>query len=121
MSLTLRSVKGAALTSSEMDANWLSRQAINSVGSDVGDANVTLTVGSSNPIQQYATTLTANRTVTLDTTGAINGDTFRIVRTGLGAFTIDVGGLKTLPSATAAWCDVSYTGSAWMLTAYGTL
>lgn len=121
MSLTLRSVKGAALTSTEMDNNWLSRQAINYVGSDIGDSDTTLTVGSSAPIQQYATTLTANRTVTLATTGAINGDKFRVVRTGLGAYTIDVGGLKTLPSATAAWCDVSYDGSAWILTAYGTL
>jgi hypothetical protein len=121
MSLTLRSTKGSALTSTEMDNNWLSRQPINSVGSDVGDADVTLTVGTSSPIQQYATTLTGNRTVTLETTDAINGDTFRIVRTGLGAYTIDVGGLKTLPSATAAWCDVSFDGSAWILTAYGTL
>lgn len=54
-------------------------------------------------------------------TGAINGDRFRIVRTGLGAFTLDVGGLKTIPSATAAWADVEFTGSAWVLTGYGTL
>ena len=121
MSLILRSTKGAELTHTEVDNNFLSRQALNTVGTDVGDADVTLTVGTSNPIQQYATTLTANRTITLDTTDAVNGDFFRIVRTGLGAFTLDVGGLKTIGSATAAFVDVSFDGTAWILTGYGTL
>lgn len=92
-----------------------------SIGADVGDANVTLTVGVSAPIQRYATTLTGNRTVTLSTTNAKNGDQFRIVRTGLGAFTLDVGGLKTIASATAAFVDVGYDGSAWRLIGYGAL
>jgi hypothetical protein len=91
------------------------------VSADRGDAAQTLTAGSDAPIQRWATTLTGNRTVTLSTTGAANGDTFRIVRTGLGAFTLDVGGLKTIPSATAAWVDVAYDGSAWVLVGYGTL
>lgn len=43
------------------------------------------------------------------------------MRAGLGAFTLDVGGLKIIPSATAAWVDVEFTGSAWVLTGYGTL
>lgn len=91
------------------------------MSTDRGDTSQTLTVGTDAPTQRWATTLTANRTVTLSTTGAINGDRFRIVRTGLGAFTLDVGGLKTIPSATAAWVDVEFTGSAWVLTGYGTL
>lgn len=88
---------------------------------NVGDADVTLTAGSNFPTIRYATTLTANRTVTLSTTGARNGDKFRVSRTGLGAFTLDVGGLKTIPSATAAFVDVEYDGTAWRLTGYGTL
>lgn len=92
-----------------------------SVGSDVGDANVTLTHLSSAPTQRYATTLTANRTVTLSATNAVNGARFRIVRTGLGAFTLDVGGLKTIASATAAFVDVQHDGTAWRLAAYGAL
>jgi len=92
-----------------------------SVSADRGDTSQTLTVGTDATTQRWATTLTANRTVTLSSTGAINGDRFRIVRTGLGAFTLDVGGLKTIPSATAAWVDVEFTGSAWVLTGYGTL
>ena len=88
---------------------------------DRGDANVTLTAGTDSATQRFATNLTANRTVTLSGTGASKGAKFRVVRTGLGAFTLDVGGLKTIPSATAAFVDVEHTGSAWILTAYGTL
>ncbi len=91
------------------------------VSSDRGDNNVTLVALVDERIQIFATTLTANRTVTLSTTDAANSDRFRIVRTGLGAFTLDVGGLKTIPSATAAFVDVHYNGSAWVLTGYGTL
>ena len=92
------------------------------VSADRGDTSQTLTVGTDAQVQRWATTLTANRTVALSTIGAANGDTFRVVRTGLGAFTLDVGGgLKTIPNSTAAFVDVTYTGSAWVLTGYGTL
>ena len=121
MTITLRATKGSALTHTEMDNNFSGLQPRNTVGADVGDADVTLTANTDDPIQLYATTLTANRTVTLSTTGASEGDTFRVVRTGLGAFTLDVGGLKTIASATAAFVDVTFDGSAWILTGYGAL
>jgi hypothetical protein len=104
-----------------MDDNFNSLQPKNTIDTDVGDADVTLVVGTALPYQRYATVLTANRTVTLDTTGAVNGDSFRVIRTGLGAFTLDVGGLKTIASATAAFVDVSFDGTAWILTGYGVL
>lgn len=91
------------------------------VSADRGDTNQTLAVAVDLPIQRWATTLTANRTVTLSTTGAVAGQWFRVVRTGLGAFTLNVGGLKTIPSATAAFVDVMYDGTAWVLTGYGPL
>jgi hypothetical protein len=49
------------------------------------------------------------------------GQRFRIVRTGLGAGTLDVGGLKTIPTLTAAWVEVMWNGSAMELVGYGTL
>lgn len=98
----------------------VTRAGTGAVSSDNGDANLALSVGLPR-VQRFATTLTANRTVTLPASGMNNGDEFRIVRTGLGAFTLDVGGLKTIPSATAAFVDVTYDGSAWRLTGYGTL
>ena len=91
------------------------------VSADRGDTSQTLTAGTDATTQLWATELTADRAVTLSSTGAISGDRFRVVRTGLGAFTLDVGGLKTIPSATAAWAEVEFTGSAWVLTGYGTL
>lgn len=70
-------------------------------------------------IQRFATALTANRTITLGT--GFRGAYFRVVRTGLGAFTLDVGGLKTIPSATAAFVEVAHDGTAWRLVGYGAL
>jgi hypothetical protein len=83
--------------------------------------SLTVAAGIDQETQRFATTLTANRTVTLSSTGAWNGAKFRIVRTGLGAFTLDVGGLKTIASATAAYVDVAFTDTAWVLTGYGAL
>jgi hypothetical protein len=91
------------------------------VSADRGDTSQTLVYTTDNEIQRWATTLTANRTVTLSATNAVNGARFRIVRTGLGAFTLDVDGLKTIASATAAFVDVAHNGTAWVLVAYGAL
>lgn len=89
------------------------------VSVDNGDTNQTLTPGADAEIQRWATDLTANRTVTLS--GGFPGATFRVVRTGLGAFTLNVGGLKTIPAATAAFVEVAHDGTAWRLTGYGLL
>jgi hypothetical protein len=99
---------------------WAAENIQQGVGADIGDANVTLQPGDE-PTQRYATILSANRTVTLGTTNAVQGYKFTVVRTGLGAFTLDVGGLKTIPSATAASVTVEYSGSAWILTDYSPL
>jgi parallel beta-helix repeat protein len=96
-------------------------QRVEGMSADRGDASVTLVADTDTQTQRWATALTANRTVTLSTTGVVAGDVFRVVRTGLGAFTLDVGGLKTIPSATAAFVDVAYDGGAWVLTGYGAL
>ena len=64
-------------------------------------------------------TLTANRTVTLGTDGAAEGDSFEFTRSGAGAFNLSIGGLATL--ATKGWCKVTYRSGAWVLAQYGTL
>lgn len=84
-----------------------------------GDADATIVAGVDAVVQRFATALTANRAITLNTTFAKNGDTFRVFRTGSGAFTINVGGLKSLNQN--EWCEVCYDGSAWRLAAFGTL
>lgn len=92
-----------------------------SISGDRGDNDVS-PLAHQATVQRFATTLTANRTVTLPSSGVQAGQTFKIVRTGLGAFTLNVGpGIKTIPASTAASVDVMYDGTAWRLTAYGTL
>jgi hypothetical protein len=112
---------GWAATVAGTPGTWIPLGFIPSVSGNFGDTNQTLT-SPIEPIVRWATTLTANRTVTLSTTGALRGQTVRVVRTGLGAFTLDVGpGLKTIPKSTAAFVDVAFDGSAWVLTGYGAL
>lgn len=94
---------------------------VTSACGNLPDADTTLTVGVNFPVVRFTNALAANRTITLSATGAKSGDRFRIVRTGLGAFTMDVGGLKTIPAATAAFVDVEHDGTAWRLTGYGLL
>lgn len=91
-------------------------------GADQGDAGETLTVGTDEPIQNWNTALGADRTITLDTTGAKEGDWFHILRNSAatGAFNLIVGSLRNLSSA-GQWCKVQYDGAAWQLIAYGTL
>lgn len=91
-----------------------------SVSANNGDASVTLTANSPR-VQNFTTALTANRTITLPTTGLYNGLSFKVSRTGLGAFTLAVGSVKTLPTSTASWAEVVYDGAAWVLTGYGAL
>lgn len=99
---------------------------------DNANTSIVLTA-TTEPTLRYDTALTANRTVTLPARSAsVTGQKFRIVRTGLGAFTLSVqeaagdGGtvLKAIPNTTAAFVDVEFdTGgtSQWRLAAYGTL
>lgn len=93
------------------------------VSADNGDAATSIQARVSETTQWWATPLTSNRAVTLSTTGAYNGAKFHIVRTtaATGASTLDVGvgPLKSL--AAGQWCDVEYNGSAWFLTAAGSL
>lgn len=94
---------------------------LGAISGNNGDASVTIQVSRDAEIEMFASALTVNRTVTLDATNAYEGAHFRVVRTGLGAFTLDVGGLRVIPAATAAWVDVEYDGAAWKLVGYGTL
>lgn len=94
------------------------------VSADNGDAAATLSVGVSSTTQVWATALTADRSVTLNTFGAKNGDRFRILRksSATGAFNLNVGAgpLKAMGTA-GSFADVEFDGSAWVLTAYGVI
>lgn len=102
------------------DKTWqTSRPALATIATLSTDAAETVTPTSSVYQLFHTGTLTADRLLTLETAGMISGFTLRITRTGSGAFSLSVGGLKNL--ITNSWCDVVFNGSAWVLTAYGTL
>jgi hypothetical protein len=89
---------------------------------DNGDADATLLTASSLRTQRWNTTLTADRTATLSTTGAYTGARFRIVRTesATGAFSLIVAGAATLLRlAPGQWCEAEYNGTAWVIVGYG--
>lgn len=98
-------------------------QANGSISADKGDAAATLTASTSERTSVWATPLTADRAVTLSTTGAAHGDSFRIIRrptaTGASLLNVGAGPLKALSAG--QWCDVTYDGSAWTLSAAGPL
>jgi hypothetical protein len=89
-----------------------------------GDAAATLTNTLSDTTQIWNSPLTAARAVTLSTTGAVDGAKFLIVRTtaATGNFAINVGtGPLRALNGPGQWCEVTYDGSAWVVTAAGTL
>lgn len=87
------------------------------------DANFTLTPSTDKINVIHTGTLTANRTVTLSTTGVYDGAAFRVTRTGGGAFNLNVGTGPLKAMTTNTWADFVYdaTGAAWKLAAYGAL
>lgn len=108
-----------AMRAVSVQFNELERRITPRVSADNGDAAATLTPGQSAPTQRWATALTADRAVTL--ADGWTGAKFRIVRTGGGAFNLNVGAGPLKALAENTWADVEFTGSAWVLTAYGAL
>lgn len=113
---------GWVCVSNGTPGTWVVFEPLPNMSADKGDAIATLTVGTDSLTQQWKTALTASRAVTLSTTGAYDGATFRIVRTGG-----DTGGPWALTNATFGsiyvnqFADVQYDGSAWKLVSKGTL
>lgn len=81
------------------------------------DADVTLAAADRSIL--HTGTLTANRAMTLPT--GVTGRRLRITRTGSGAFNLNVGTGPLKALATNTWCEVTYDGAAWYLSAYGAL
>lgn len=93
----------------------------NSVSANYGDSSATLTPILTPQTNRWTSALTTDKTVTLSTANAFVGARFRIVRTGGGAFNLNVGAGPLKALAANQWCEVDYDGSAWFLSAYGSL
>ncbi|NSX14956.1 hypothetical protein HTY52_12810 [Cupriavidus taiwanensis] len=85
-----------------------------------GDGNAT-TERNARTTVLYAAPISAPRTITLNATDPIAGDMVKVARlsTGTGVDVLDFGGLKYLTPS--QWAEATYTGTAWVLTAYGNL
>lgn len=91
---------------------------------DNGDADATLTVGSSDRVQRWATALTTTRNADLQTSGAYEGATFKIVRPASGGSNLAVkedGGATIKNIAASEWGEFTFNGSNWIETAFGSL
>lgn len=84
------------------------------------DADFSISAASDAKLIRHTATLTATRQASLIVSGAEAGSTVRIVRSGSGAFPLNVGpGLKAMAAGT--WADFAFNGTAWFLAASGTL
>ncbi len=106
-----------------LDTSFVTNDALGGVSADNGDAGKTLNPLSHENVQVWSSPLTADRTVTLSNVGSQSGKRWKIVRasTATGAFNLNIGTtpLKTL--SVGQWCEVAYSGSAWILIASGDL
>lgn len=84
-------------------------------------ATFSFTPGTSQWSQQLTLPITATRTVTLVTAGALTGDTADFTRdvAATGAFNWVIGALKNLTPGTG--CTIKFNGTAWVLWRYWTL
>lgn len=91
------------------------------ISDDNGNASVSLETGKSAPTQVWATDLTASRTVTFGTNGALRGDAFRLIRKDSGAGTLTALLTPSRLVRTNEWLDAVYNGTNWTVAAAGTL
>lgn len=102
---------------------FLPTAGVQALSADKGDADATLTIGSSEASARWASALSADRTATLATTGAWPGAKFRVIRqeSASGAFALNVvvGSTRLLRLAPGQWADFECTGSTWILTGFG--
>jgi hypothetical protein len=114
------------------DSNATQWAGIGLVSATLTDASVTVdcalssagTLNASQFVLPAATSLTASRTVTVNTDSAAAGESITIVRLGLGAFTMPIvnggtggGTLATLPASKARQATLSFDGTNWFLVA----
>ena len=90
-------------------------------GTDLTDADETLTVGGNFFRVLPAATLTGSRDKTLSVSNAAEGDMIHILRLDVGAFTVTIlnGGLAagtvfTLPASQAWWAKAYFNGTDWV-------
>lgn len=87
------------------------------------DADFLLSIGASARVVRHTGTLTQNRKAVISVVDAEQGHSFRLLRTGAGAFALNVRtGTVTLKAmAQGSWADFTFDGATWFVSASGTL
>lgn len=95
-------------------------------GANLADADATITKAQGSWRKLPAATLSANRAVTLGTTGANPGDQITVTRLDLTAFTLafinggaGAGTLYTMPVSKLGWAKFQFDGTNWALREFG--
>lgn len=96
------------------NGRWKRVDPLNQISADNGDADLVIGVSDA-AIQLFDTPLTANRVVTLPSSGNFIGQTFTILRTGTEAFTLAVTGVATIPVDVSGMIMTVYNGTSWEL------
>lgn len=90
------------------------------------DTSFNLQKGVTEDVVRIAGPLTANRTVTLFSAGALAGDEIEVVRTDTSFYSVTVqrqngSVVRVLPNGVQSWARFVFDGSSWFLSAYGQL
>ena len=93
------------------------------VASTLAVSGVRATSSLDKSVLLYNAPITADRAVALTVAGAYAGMSWRIVRqaAATGAFNVNVGTGPLKALGIGDWCDVTFDGTAWVLTAFGAL
>lgn len=115
---TADSVNTIAPTSGGV-GRWM-RVVEDTAGSSLSDADATIGVAGGKLYTLPASTLGANRTLTLDDAGAIAGDVIEITRLDVGAYTVTIvnggasaGTICTMPVSARSFAALRFDGSDW--------
>jgi hypothetical protein len=114
-------VAGVAATASRSDHVHADPQRL-AAGANLADADATIAVAAGLWRKVPSATLTANRAITLGTTGAAAGDQITVTRLGTEAYTLafinggaGAGTLHTLPASKVGFVKAQFDGSNWAL------
>lgn len=95
-------------------------------GTALTDADATIAVAAGKWRKMPAATLSANRAITLGTTGAVADDQIQVTRLDVGAFTLafvnggaGAGTLYTMPVSKLAHAVFQFDGTNWALRSFG--
>lgn len=115
-------------TAAAADVNGILGRQNAAKGADLTDAAATIVIGGGTWRVLPASTLSANRVLTLGTTGAVAGDKIEVTRLDTGAYTyavanggVGAGTLVTLAASKVASATFQFDGTNWALRTVGTL